>query len=486
MAIQAEGIQASGQAGIFGNSINPLQYLMQQQARQQNRQAELAKQQREDRDKLLDYNSKYNPSSKNAVFNYRIAENAQKVRDFTMGAYRAGVPIERVTNEAERMKGVINAYISEVDQWKATLDDIESEIEKGELSGKYVKGARGKLRDVYLNPDGSLKDDGEIRKGMAEVENIFNDPEIYNKGGVIMDWIKNLPEQSRSVYSKKMTPGYTPTDLENTVISKLRYETDEDGLLKLNDQGEKIPIIDEATYELAKLNPDLKLLMESNGGKTKDEQINWLKQNIPGGTDSVKSERKIVRGVKLDQKDAWRRDGFSGRVNPEAVKDRFENNEAIVNGFRPDILANTFSPFEDQKVHYVDSEGRSVAAQRNGQYYDENGRVIGKPSKIRVEFNAKVNPYAIQGIMMDPNLSDDEKQQAMVESMKSGGTVTRNFDITNESGRRQAHEALNRILDEYLPMNSRYGEDYTKLVRDKYEKGSGGVYKTKQETGGVY
>lgn len=465
-----EGIQASGQAGVFGGSINPVAYLMQQQAAQQRKQADVEKYQREQRDKLMDYNEKYNPSSKFAEFNYRIAERANnEIRNFTTQALDAGVPTSAIENERQRRIGVLNAYTKEVDEWKATIDDLDKTLKEGQAKGIYTKDATRRLRDIYLNADGSLKDDGSVRQSINTAEELFNDPSILNKDGAILNWVNNLKEQGRAVYSTRLNDGYTPDDVENIVTSKLQYERNQDGTLKPGPDGSPIPIIDDNTFMWAKMDPNLKILMQANG-KTEKEQKEWLSQNIPGGVDSIKQKRDITSGKKIDKQDQWSIGGFSGRIDPKRVINRFENNEAIVNGFRPDILANTFSPFEDQEVFYTDANGNEISRAEGDQYLDSKGKPVGKPSKIRVAFNAKVNPYAIQGIMMDTSLSDEEKQQALAESMKSGGAVTRDFDITREKGRRQAHEALNRILDEYLPLKDRYSEDYTMLVRQKYEK----------------
>ena len=482
--MEAIGIQASGQAGVFGNAVNPLQVYMQQNANKQKRLDDQLKYDREQRDALISDLRKFNPDKVWEPFYEEVNEYVQKnVRDFANGALQRGAPVAAIDPYLEKRKGEANTLVNKINWLKQNYQDMGKMIDDDPYLLK--KQAHSTLNDHFFNGR-QAKRSTEIGDTDQLQSQIFDNPDNYDVNKVVVDFMKSLPTkvtQQWSEYWGQLGKEYNVQETQ----TKLGFQYDANGNvdLDLRTGQPKISMTDEVFMQAIQ-NPYIKNIVGKYVGDQPQEVQREYLTKILEGQDPRTIKNRPQLGFKFTKEDKWTRGGFSGRVNPDNVIERFENNEAIVNGFRPDILANTFSPFEDQKVHYVDSEGRSVAAQRNGQYYDKNDQVIGKPSKIRVEFNAKVNPYAIQGIMMDPNLSDDEKQQAMVESMKSGGTVPRNFDITNESGRRQAHEALNRILDEYLPINSRFGEDYTKLVRDKYEKWSGGVYKTKQETGGVY
>lgn len=356
----AEGIQAIGQAGIFGSSINPLQYLMQQQARHQKSQASISEEQRKQRDKLMDYNEKYNPSSKFAEFNYRIADKAQKeIREPVLAGMNMGVPINQLTYERDRAVGVLNAYTKEVDSWKEALDSMDKDIQAGEASGVYKKGAHRVLRDIYLDENGQLKNDGDIRQGMANVEELFNNPEIYNKDGVIKNWVDNLKDQGRAMYSTKWNDGYSPDDIENIVTSKLRYERDPDGSLKTSSTGDPIPIIDDTTFKLAKMDTNLRLLIEANGGPTEEGQRKWLSQNIPGGIDSIKENRQIQRGHKLSTKeDKTSRWGVDFGKPISDLETRREWLQSVTLGTRPDLLQAIGNTVKDFKASYV-GEGKN-------------------------------------------------------------------------------------------------------------------------------
>lgn len=467
MAI-AEGIQASGQAGVFGNAINPLQVYMQQNANKQKRPDDQLKYDREQRDTLISDLRKFNPDKVWDPFYQEVNEYVQNnVRDFANGALQKGAPVSAINPYLERRKGDANTLVSKINWLKST----------------YEQGAKGYDDDDYIDQDKALSEwndvffeGGKARKSYEikdpdkRRQEIANNPDNYLIDKVVVDFMKTLPTkvtQQWSEYWGQLGQQYNVQETQ----TKLGFQYDDKGQVILDERtGQpKISMTDEV-FTQSMQNKYLRNIVDKYVGvdQPKEAKREYLTKLLEG-QDPRTIKNRPQFGFKLTKEDKWTRGGFSGRVNPDNVIERFDNNEAIVNGFRPDILANTYSPFEDQEVKYVDAKGKAIVKQSNGQYYDEAGNVAGKPSKIRVEFNAKANPYAIQGIMMDPNLSDEDKQTAMAESMKNTGTVTRDFDITNESGRRQAHEALNRILDEYLPKGDRYSEDYTKLVREKYE-----------------
>jgi len=493
--MEAIGIQASGQAGVFGNAINPLQVYMQQNANKQKRLDDQLKDDREQRDALISDLRKFNPDKVWEPFYEEVNEYVQKnVRDFANGALQRGAPVAAIDPYLEKRKGEANTLVNKINWLKKNYQDMGKMIDDDPYLIK--KQAHSTLNDHFFNGR-QAKRSNEIGDTDQLQSQIFDNPDNYDVNKVVVDFMKSLPTkvtQQWTEYWGQLGKEYNVQETE----TKLGFQYDAKGDVVLDQRtGQpKISMTDEV-FTQALQNPYLKNVVGKYVGDQPQEVQREYLTKILEGQDPRSIKNRPQLGFKFTQQDKWstgKWTGFSGRVNPERVVERFENNESIVNGFRPDILANTFSPFKDQEVFYVDAKGNEIRSSQNGQYFDKDGKAVGKPTKIRVDFFAK--GQAPEAEETDTS-GMSEADQAAVQSRdllanflgdQKGKRVQKDFDITSETGRRQAHEALNRILDLYLPASNRFGEDYTKLVRDKYEKGSGGVYKsgTKQETGGVY
>ncbi len=329
--------------------------------------------------------------------------------------------------------------------------------------------AHSKINDLFFNGM-QAKPINEINTEGADA--IFDDSKGYKTDKVVKDFMTSLPERINEHYTQywdKLGQNYNIQDTK----TKLGLQYGPDGKTVIIDprtQQPKISMTDDV-YTQALGNKYLMNIVKDNlGPSATDAQKKDYLTGILDGLDPAAVKNRPMVGHKMTNEDRWSMGGFSGRVNPANIIDRFENTDRVANGFHPEILANTFAPYEDQSVQYVDSKGATVASEKNGTYYDDKGVPVGKPTKIKVEFAGKANPFAMAAIAMDTNLSAEEKQSAMSAAMQGNGKVPKTFDITTESGRRQWHEASNRILDQYLPMKDRYGEDYTKVVKEKFEK----------------
>lgn len=484
-----EGIQGRGQAGIFGGAINPIQVYLQHNAGKAKAQADQFEYERKKRDGLIDDLRKFNPDKVWEPFYDEVNQYVQKnVKQFGMNALDQGVPISKVNNALEARKGEANTLVNKINWLKQQHADVGKRIDDDEyLDPNYY---HPKLNDIFFN--------GMIAKPVndintSEAENIFNDSKGYNVAKVTQDFMKSLPEKINQHYTEywdKLGQKYDIQDT-NTKLG-LEYTTGKDGkpqvVVDPRTGMPKINMTDDV-YIQAIQNHYLNNIVKDNlGPDASDAAKKDFLTGILQGQDPASIKNRPQMGHKMDQAEKWSMGGYSGRINPAMISDRFQNTEAVVAGFRPELLANTFSPYKDQTVQYVDSEGRKVASEKDGKYFSEDGKSVGKPSHIEVKFTSKPDPLAKQQAMMAANvyeegISEEESTKRYEKAMKSlgkTGEVKMKFDMSTASGRRQWHEASNRILDEDLSIKDRYGEDYTKFVRGQYEG------KKNDKAGGVY
>ncbi len=482
MAIPVEGAQGRGKAGIFGSSISPIQYLLQQQANSAKRQAQLEDQYRQDRDKVMDYNEKYNPTTKFEPLNYRLNEKAQQVRDFTMDAIDKRVPMERLNFERQRMKGVVDAYSKELDGWKGALDDMDKTLDEGIKKGVYNKTAKSRLRDVIYNPDGSLKDDGSIREGMANIEQLLNSPDIYDPKGTIVNWVDNLKDQGRSVYSTKWNEGYTPDQIENTLTSRLKYVRNQDGSIKPGPDGNPIPIIDETTFALAKMDPNMRVILDAQGGPDDRSKMKWLQENIPGGIDAIKQNRQISSGHKKDDDSQYRYYngidfGLGNKVDPASIVNRFDETESVLKTYEPGKLSKFVDLSKGEDAYYTDKSGNKIVdsfvGENGARVYktDKGGYTFEPPTSVVLEKvdpqKQKVDELTRYTIMADKDLTESEKADKL--SKLSKAIIKVKFDkLDTKEGRVKAHNEMSDILDTKYSKGQSIKEGYDKVMKSRY------------------
>ena len=476
---QVEGIQGRGQAGIFGGSINPLQVYMQQSAGRQKAQADLYERERKKRDDLIGDLRKFNPDKVWEPFYDEVNKYVQKnVKQFGMDALDRGIPVSRVDRELEARKGEANTLVNKINWLKSQHADIGKRIDSDEyLNPNYY---HPKLNDIFFN--------GMIAKPVNDIntsqaENIFEDSKGYNLPKITSDFMKSLPEKINQHYTEywdKLGQKYDIQDT-NTKLG-LEYKDGPDGKPSVVvDPRTGLPKINmtDDVYIQAIQNHYLNNVIKDNlGADATDAQKKDFLTGLLQGQDPASIKNRPQMGHKMDQSERWSIGGYSGRINPAMISDRFKNTQAVVEGFRPDILANTFSPYKDQKTEYVDSQGRKVASSKDGKYFGEDGKPVGEPSHIEVKYLVKQSedPYARSRAMTEYKVNEEgiseqehqKRHEKALASLDRPGVLTEKFNIKTVSGRRQWHEASNRMLDQYLPIQDRYGEDYTKYVRDQY------------------
>jgi hypothetical protein len=473
---QPEGIQGRGQAGIFGGSISPLQIYLQHNAGRQKAQADQYEYERKKRDAILDETQKYAPHKTWEPMFQQVAQMAQKGREQTMAELSAGVPINKVRVNASRWQSDTDMAAEKALQLKSDFDSLHDRAKKD----KYINydSIKPEINDIFFNGMNG-KDLNTI--DTTNSDQIFSKSKHYNNNEIITDFMKDIPEKVHQHLTEvwdKLGQRFDIRDMPTKL--GIEYTTDKNGnpavVLDPRTGQPKIKMTDEV-YSVALQNKYLQNILNDNlPPDANDQQKKQFLQKMMEGLDPATIKDSVHMGHKMDQNERWAMGGYSGRVNPQSLADRFKNTQDIVNGFRPDLLANTFSPFKEQTVQYVDSKGQKVTSQKDGKYLDENGNEVGKPTHIELKFIAKEDPLArmqayVKYKVDEDGISDTEREsraKKAIESLGKKGEVKMKFDMNTVSGRRQWHEASNRILDEDLSIKDRLGEDYTKYVRDQY------------------
>jgi hypothetical protein len=448
MAQLPVGGEARGLAGVFGTSINPLSVYMQYASQRQRNKAAMAAQQKAERDKTMDYLDKFNPSSKFSELNYKINETAQRVvRDPLMRGLEQGQTLSQMQPSLQFNKGQVLGLVGESDQWKATLDGIQEEIDDDPI--RYNQNAKSALRDIYLNDDGTVKEFDQIRAGIQNADSLKFDPRVLNVEGVVRAFTEKAPEQSRILLSKAYSDmGYGPDEVETMSKSGLTYELGPDGRPLLNDDMTPKVVVDENLYRLAKADPWMNSLMNA-ASQDKAGQMKWLKQNVTGAGDKILVDRQVIQGRKQEPDQdprnfAWGI-GFGVPVaNLEARRDWLEK---ATSGNRPDLLKAVGNLTKDIKADYSSDKKKIVISFPSGL---EDPDIMSNPK--------------LSGILISPG--------------KSKGTYE--LDISTPTAKRAARQALSEIVDSQLRDSKqavgtdnyvRYEEAYAK----NKQKGASGI-----------
>ncbi len=457
MAELPVGGEARGLAGVFGTSINPLSVYMTYAAQRQRNKAALAAQQKAERDKAMDYLDQYNPKSKFNEINYRTADYVQtRLRDPYVAGLEAGLPTITLKNQANKVKGEIDAYIEETNGWKTKLDELETAVKSDPIRYKMKpgEGALTAIRDIYKNPDGTLKSDEEIRNGIANADNLLFDPSVLDTEGVVKTFTEKLPEQSRILLSKAYSAmGYSPDQIENIVKSGLTYEMETDpktGELRPALDDDMLPkvVVDEKLYRVAKADPYMNSLM-SAASDNKEGQMQWLKENVRGQGDKIVRDRQVISGKKIEQEDDPRNQAFGMGfgvpvANIEARRDWLEK---ATSGNRPDLLKAVGNLTKDIRADYSTDKKKIIIQFPSGL---EDPDLLNNPN--------------LAGILISPGKSKGKYE----------------LDISTPQAKRAARQALSEIIDSQLRDSKqaigtdnyvRYEEAYAK----NKQKGASGI-----------
>lgn len=471
------GPEAQGKSGILGTSTNPIGVYMQYQ-RQREQQNYLREQEvKKRRDATFDYVGKYNPEAMWEPFNAEVNNMAQTgVRQWAVGELNSGRDPNQIQAELAYRQGAVNNFAKETGTWKDTHDKALTTI-KGDA--KYNPEAVTALHDIFFQPNGRPQPKEYIRQNLSAVDQILYNPDLMNSTVVTKKFIDGLSEQNRQTRGKiEKADGTYLTSAELT--AKLPYLRDNKGEVVIDPHTQQpIPIVNDNLYTLAMGSQDMRLMMQKFGGDTRAGQEAWLKKVLPG-QDKVSYKEDIKGGFKKTEGERTAGDTAT------AIDERFKNNEAIVSGFRPDLLASTFDPYKSHQVEYLGEkstpEGKAfvpIVKEEKGIYYDAEGKRVSKPTKLRVSFTkGGLTDFQMAMINTDSSLTEAQKKDKIDKLQEEMGKLnTKDFDITTKPGKRAAHHVLNRLLDEFLPPKERQAEGYTKKIGEYYDQGkTGGVY----------
>jgi len=453
MAELPVGRAARGKAGVFGSSINPLSLYLQYSGQRERNKAAAAAQQRAERDKAMDYLDKFNPTSKFQELNYRVADRVKEnVRDWYTGNVEAGATGPRLKSELQNRQANELAYVEETNAWKAKIDELEKQVTSDPI--RYKPEAISAVRDIYKNPDGTLRSDDEIRESLLNADALKFDPRVLNTEGVVKAWTEKLPEQSRVLLTNAYSAmGYSQDQIENIVKSGLTYEMERDEQTgemrpKLDDDLMPKVVVDEKTYRLAKADPYMNSLM-SAAANDKNGQMNWLKQNVRGAGDKLSQDRQVISGKKLDTENDPKNSAFGINFGFDVtrIETRRDWLDKATSGNRADLLKGIGNITKDIKADYSPDKKKIIIKFPSGL---EDPDLINNPN--------------LAGIMISPG--------------KAQGTYE--LDISTPQAKKAARIALSEIVDSQLrDTKQAIGTDnyvkYEEAYSQSKQKGASGI-----------
>lgn len=476
-----QGPSTRGNAGVYGGSINPLSLYIQQGANRQAREAMVAEQERKKRDEAIKDLRAWNPDKVwDDVYDVVNQYVQRNVRDRTSAMLDAGMPINQVQREADRSHGEANTIIAKLNGLGKVYKESGDAIDKNDfiLNKGYYHSLLNDERDKIRTSAAAAIKTGQMAPYDDNVmRNIsMADPTGWDVNKIVTEHLKGLGEQIKTqdaAWKDDAKEGYKLESISN----KLGWKQDAQGR-PIMDPRTHQPLVSmtDDVYHTSMQNPYLKVLVDHKVGPDATEgQRRAAMQDLLAPHDTMKYDNKLH--------DMTKRESSGGGNTPADIEERFKNNEAIVSGFRPDLLASTYDPYQPHQVEYVTRDGKPVVSSKEGNgrvtYYDGQGNVVEKPTKLKVSFSKGGLAYDIEVMrIQDSNLSEDQKKEKMDKLAEQQGKLnTKEFDITTPQGKRAAHHVLSRLLDEPMPPKERQGERYTKKVNTHYgEKATGGVY----------
>lgn len=491
MAGVIHGPGARGQAGIFGTSLNPVSYYVQNQAANERYRQAQAEEARKRRDSAIDDSLKWDPDKAWEPFTQALVNHVQNnVRRPIQAAYESGVPTNQVKLQAAKLQGDTNGMAAKTVGLKDSFIRAHDLVKQDEYVGDKAT-AQGRIndwRDEMVKKANAGQWDQINDQG---IQNITADPGLWDKQKIFLDHMKALPDlvtKSQRAIADLTKEGYREEDTK----TKLGFQKDASGKNYLMDTRTGMPAIHmtDEVYQASMQNHRLSELMKHDldqaGVKnpTQQQQREWLTKNL-----TPYDPRVLTHNLTNMTKIKGDGEGGEGGGTPE---DRFKNIESVVNGFRPDVLASTYTdPFSTHKVEYVTDSNvpvvRSEVAKNGAEiFYDEKGNRVEKPSKIRLSFAKNVNSAQEMARFMEASdikhnkdLTEAQREEKLKDLEKEYGKRDEiTVNLKTEQGRRQFHQMMSRILDEPMQPKARFGESYIKTVNDNYDK--------RTKTGGVY
>jgi len=319
---------------------------------------------------------------------------------------------------------------------------------------RYKPEAISAVRDIYKNPDGTLRSDDEIRESLLNADALKFDPRVLNTEGVVKAWTEKLPEQSRVLLTNAYSAmGYSQDQIENIVKSGLTYEMEKDPQTgemrpKLDDDLMPKVVVDEKTYRLAKADPYMNSLM-SAAANDKNGQMNWLKQNVRGAGDKLSQDRQVISGKKLDTENDPKNSAFGINFGFDVtrIETRRDWLDKATSGNRADLLKGIGNITKDIKADYSPDKKKIIIKFPSGL---EDPDLINNPN--------------LAGIMISPG--------------KAQGTYE--LDISTPQAKKAARIALSEIVDSQLrDTKQAIGTDnyvkYEEAYSQSKQKGASGI-----------
>jgi len=461
------------------NRINPLsvmQILMQYQGQKRAAKAREDQGLRAERDKAMDYSDKFNaPVTKFDAVNNAYSNDVNVLMTQGTRQYLNDHPNDfRGAEEYSKRTGrYIMDLGHQINTWKGALDDQEKILRDGISNGYIKEDAISKHRDIYTRPDGSPKisqatdgstDWSELRASMADSEKIFDDPTIYDVDGLIRYKVGQIKDKKQELISDyKGYPGRTPDLLVQTLESGLDYMRDPKNPNRylVDDNMKPVPLINEEWLKFFRTDADTRLVLDTYGGKTPEEQIQFLQKKVLSEYDQPKFDQSIVKGNEIDQTDRRYYAFGSGFRFPIAdLEDRDNRLEQIVTKNRPDLLSGVSDPSSDLGAFYGNKEGKPIGP---GQ----------KPETIVLLHSGRLDGADQNLAEQIANTDDIFAKMALMQ--KAGiGVKPEVYSIGSDEDKRKTKIALSLRLDK-LDTKRSIGEEYSNYVEAKRKSQTGSI-----------
>lgn len=280
--VPIEGIQGRGKAGVFGGSVNPLNIYLAHQANQQRLQGLRAKDEADQRDKLVDDLRKFNPDKVWEPFYDELNRHIQtNVRDKFYQLREQGLPIAAISRILDKEKSDADTLRSRMNWQKAQWEDHNDRIDQEVQAGNFIPGYYNrKLNDRYF--------DGKYAKLSSEIpsdhEEIYKDSKGYNVASIVNRFMDSLPDQINAHETEVWGKLGITYDIQKTK-DKLGLQFDPQGKVILDPRTNKpaIAMTDEV-FLMAKSNPYLKQIVDDNLGENAPlpQQREFLTQLLKG------------------------------------------------------------------------------------------------------------------------------------------------------------------------------------------------------------
>lgn len=458
--VPVEGIVGRGKAGVFGGSVNPLNIYLAHQANQERLKGLRAKDEADQRDKLVDDLRKFNPDKVWEPFYDEVNRHVQtNVRDKFYELRDKGLPIAAISRVLDKEKGDANTLVNKINWQKAQWEDHNHRIDQEVDDGNFIPGYYNKkLNDQFFN--------GKYAKPSAEIDTsnldeIYKDSKGYNVASIVNRFMDSLPDKINAHETEVWGKLGITYDIQKTK-DKLGLQMDANGNVILDPRTGKPAIaMTDDVFLMAKSNPYLKQIVEDNLGQ--DAPLPKQREFLTGllkGQNPVDIQNSIQLGHKIDQQDRRYFAYGSGFSHPIAdLEARDERLQKIVTEPRHDLLEGVNDEKSDMITYYSsDPEGKKVVEQGSTQ----------KPRYIAMAYVGQSNGE--KDNIDYKNMSPEERiSRLLVQQAKTGKVIkTKVFDISTDEGKKRAKIAMSLRLDNIDTKRS-IGEEFSNFQEAKYK-----------------